>query len=343
MKVLRKLAIPQIIIVICLGLISFIVINSSFADMRKHYVNDVIENRLQMINKEIEVGSRKAVSEASVFVRLPAVMEAYDIALSGDIDDPYSPQSQKAREFLRRELAPMLDSHSEITGYKLQLHFHLPNGLSLARLWREKQTMIDGKWVDISDDISSFRPTVMDVNRTGKIVMGLEPGSGGFAIRGVVPVTTPEGRQIGSAEVLQEFNPILETVNDTGKFFISLYANKEHLDFSIELRDREKYPAKGDFIRVVEAKDSSVEALITAELLKKGREGFFAADHASMTVAAFPLNDYRGRQTGVMVCAMNTQAVSRLANTATLILAIMITGMVIAPLFVLLLRLRRLV
>jgi len=134
MKLVWKLSIPQICIVICFGLISFIVINSSFGSMREQYVRDVIENRFQFITKEIEVSALKSVSETSVFVTLPAVIQAYEIALGGDIDDPYSPESQTAREFLRRELAPMLDSYSDLMGKKLELHFHLPNGLSLVRI-----------------------------------------------------------------------------------------------------------------------------------------------------------------------------------------------------------------
>jgi len=343
MKLLWKLAIPQICIVACLGLISFFIIDSSFIGIREQYVKDVVESRLKFIINEIEASAQKAVSETSVFVRLPAVTRAYEIALGGDINDPYSPQSQAARELLRKELAPMLDGHSEATGKKLQLHFHLPNGFSLVRLWRDKNTKIDGKWVDISDDLRSFRPTVMDVNRTGEAAMGIEPGSGGFAIRGVIPVKAPNGAQLGSAEVLQEFDPILETATEEGKVFISLYANKELLDFSVELQDQEKHPPKGDFVRVVEANDDSVESLITPELLSMGKNDIFFKNYDSVTLATFPLMDYRGKQVGVIVCAVNTRAVSILVNTAAIVLAFVLACMAIAPTFALLTRLRMLV
>ena len=237
MKLAWKLAIPQIIIVVCLGLISYFVIDSSFVNTREQHVRDVIEDRLQYITNEIETSAQKSVNETSMFVRLPAVIQAYELALSGDIDDPYSPESQAAREMLRTELAVILDSYSDITGERLQLHFHLPNGLSLVRLWRDKNTRIDGEWVDISDDLRSYRTTVLDVLDSGEPSLGLEPGSGGFAIRGVIPVIGEDGTLLGSAEVLQDFNPILEAATDEGKVFISLYANVELLDFSVELQD----------------------------------------------------------------------------------------------------------
>ena len=342
MKLVGKLAIPQIIIVVCLGLISYFVIDSSFVNTREQHVRDVIENRLQYITNEIETSAQKSVNETSMFVRLPAVIQAYELALSGDIDDPYSPESQAAREMLREELAVILDSYNDITGERLQLHFHLPNGLSLVRLWRDKNTRIDGEWVDISDDLRSYRTTVLDVLESGEPSLGLEPGSGGFAIRGVIPVIGLDGTLLGSAEVLQDFNPILEAATDEGKVFISLYANIELLDFSVELQDSNKYPPKGDFVRVIEAKDSHVETLITPELLSKGKEGTFFEDYGNMTLATFPLTSHRGEQVGVIICAMNTEPISNITNTAVLVMGCMLIGMALIPIFVLLVQTRRL-
>ena len=343
MKLVWKLSIPQILIVVCFGMISFFVINSSFSEMRDQYVREIVENRFQLITNEIEASAQKSVNEASLFVNLPAVMEAYEIAGRGDINNINSEQSQEAREFLRRELAPMLDSYYRITGNRLQLHFHLSNSFSLVRLWRERQTMIGGIWVDYSEDLRTVRQTVVDVNTTGEIARGIEPGSGGFAIRGVIPVIGPDGKQVGSAEVLQDFDPILEKVTEEEKIFISLYGNRELRIISIELQDQERYPLKGDFIRIVESKDSTIEDLISTELLSRGREGIYFEDQPSMTLAAYPLADYRGNQVGVIICAVNTSSITKLANTASLVLAIMLAGMAIVPTFALLERMRMLV
>ncbi|MCL2832071.1 MAG: methyl-accepting chemotaxis protein [Treponema sp.] len=347
MKLVWKLSIPQIFIVACFGLITFIIINSSFVKLRGQYVRDVIDTRMQLIVNGIENSAQKAVNEASLFVSLPAVIEAYEIMLAGDLNDPYSPQSQTAREILRRELSAMLDSYHKITGAKLQLHFHQPNGYSLVRLWREKQTLISGEWTDVSDDISAFRPTVMDVNRSGNIAMGIEAGSGGFAIRGVVPVSVPGSygkpdKMLGSAEVLQEFSPILDAAVD-GKILISLYANYELLDYAVELRDRQKYPRTGNFIRVIETGNSTVDHMISEKLLSKGKDGAFFEDHVSRTLAVFPLMDYRGSQTGVIVLAMDTSGISALTGAASVILALMIGLMIAFPVFALFIQTRILI
>ncbi|MDL2314587.1 diguanylate cyclase [Desulfovibrio sp. OttesenSCG-928-C14] len=341
MKIVWKFSILQVCIVVCFSLVSFAVIYSAFGNISEQYVQNVMETRFQFINKEIEASAQKAVSETSVFVRLPAVFKAYEIALSGDINDPYSPQSQSGREFLRKELAPMLDSYNDLTGKKLELHFHLPNGLSLARMWREFNTRVDGKWVDISDDISAYRPTVMEANKTGKPALGIEVGSGGFAVRGVVPVIAPDGRLLGSAESLQQFNPILEAAAEEGKVFIALYANKELLDFSVELQNPERYPHIGDFVRVIDIKDSFVESLITAELLNEGKNGISYARHDSMVLAAAPISDYSGNQKGVMVCTINTSSILAIVNPAIIILVLMLSIMTVVPVLILVWQMRR--
>ena len=330
-------------IIICFGLICFVVINATIASMREHHVRDVVENRFQYIINAIEDNTQKAVGETSMFVRLPAVIRAYEIAHRGNMDDVNSPRSQEARELLRKELAPMLDSYSDATGRRLQLHFHLPSGLSLVRLWREKNTRIGEKWVDISDDLRSYRHTILDVNRTGEPVTGIESGSEGLAIRGVIPVISPDGRQLGSAEVLQDFDHILDAATVEGKIYIALYSNKDVLDFSVTLQDQEDHPIKGDFVRVTTVKNPHIESLITPELLTKGKTDRVFEYHDSVVLATLPIDDYMGRQIGVMVCAMNNEAVSGLAGTAKITLAFMLVGMVIVPSIALLIRSRILV
>ena len=343
MKLIWKLSIPQAVVVVCLGLTSFIIVNSSFIKMRDRYVRDVVEYRVGSVIKGIETSAQESVNQVSVFVNLPVVIRAYEIAHSGDIHDVNSPQSRAARELLRKELALMLDSYNDATGHKLQLHFHLPSGLSLARLWRDKNAKVNGEWVDISDDISSYRPTVMEVNKSGKTAIGLEPGSGGFAIRGVIPVKARDGRLLGSAEVLRDFEPVLASVTVKGKFDVALYANREVLDFSAELQDLEMHPLLGDFVRVVKAQDQDVESVITPGLLSNGRNGGVFENHGAMTLAAFPLYDYSGKQSGVLVCAMNTGAIYAFAYTAGVTLALMLAGMVMASSIVLMLGLHMLV
>ena len=341
MKLIWKLSIPQICILLCLSIICVVVTMSAFSSIREQYIRDAVNVRFNRITKDIEANAQEAITQTALFVRLPAVIQAYEAALHGNIDDAYSPQSQAAREQIRKALAPMLDSYSEQFGKKLQLHFHLPNARSLVRLWRGKNTTIQGKAVDISDDISSYRPTVVQVNKTGKMVMGIELGSGGFAIRGVLPVIAPDGRQLGSAEVLKEFQPILDAVREEEEIELILYVNKERISIAsdarnpvaiaTDLQDPEKNPHKGDFVRVTTPKDSTVDALITPELLSRGKSDSAFENYGSMAFATLPIDDYLGTQLGVLVCAVHTAEVTKFSRTAEIILTGILLFMVLIP------------
>jgi signal transduction histidine kinase/DNA-binding response OmpR family regulator len=341
MKLVWKLSIPQICIVLCLGLVSFIVINASVTTMRTRYVEDLVENCFKRITKEIEVNAQEAIKQTALFVRLPVVARAYKLALSGNIDAPYSPQSQAARELLRKELAPMLDSYRDQFGNRLRLHFHLPNARSLVRLWRDKNTRIKGENVDVSDDLASYRPTVLDVLRHGKKVMGIELGSGGFAVRGVMPVHAPDGNLLGTAEILQDCSPILDAVMEDEKIEFVLYVNKERIAIATdarnpaaiatELQDPKKNPHKGDFVRVTTPKNEAMDALVSPALLSKGKTGRIFEYHGPVALATLPILDYRGTQLGVLVCAMRIEAVTRLTHTIELTLLLLLACMALLP------------
>ncbi|MCL1875124.1 MAG: methyl-accepting chemotaxis protein [Synergistaceae bacterium] len=343
MKLIWKLSIPQICIVICLSLISFVVINYSFVHISEQYIQGVAENHFKFITRNVESSALDAVTQASMFINMPEVAQAYEIALSGNINDPYSPQSQEARELLRKSLTPILDGHVEQIGKKLQLHLHLPNGFSLVRLWRDKQARVNGEWVDISDELASYRLAIAEIMRTGKKVMGIEIGNGGFVIRGIVPIKTPDGKQIGSAEILKNFDAILDASTEEGNTSTALYMNSELLKYTVDLQNPEKNPLKGDFVRVIEAKDSSIDSMITQELLYRGKTGIAFETHGSIALAVSPVVDFKGDQVGVLVYAFNNEDIYKFTNTTETILTIMLACIAFAPSIFLLLGLRMLV
>lgn len=60
-----------------------------------------------------------------------------------------------------------------------QFHFHLPGAISFYRVHMPDR---------FGEDMSSYRKTIVEANRTGKTVAGLEEGPGGFGFRVVTPV-----------------------------------------------------------------------------------------------------------------------------------------------------------
>ena len=73
----------------------------------------------------------------------------------------------------------------------VQLQFHVAPATSFLRAHRPEK---------FGDDLSSFRFTVVEANKSGKPVFGLENGVEGLGVRGVMPVRF-EGKAVGTVEV----------------------------------------------------------------------------------------------------------------------------------------------
>jgi HAMP domain-containing protein len=245
--------------------------------------------------------------------------------------DENDPMSQQAREMLRRELAPMLDGYEQMLGTKFQLHVHMPTARSLVRLWRKQQVQRDGKWMDVSDDLSSFRQMVLDVNASGRGLGGVELGRGGFAIRGMMPVRSAAGKHLGSVETLVEFGPILATGAARQGEELLLYMNADMLHISSRLKDPEKNPVlDGRFVLVSGTKDKAVEQLVSADFLEAGRSAQHIESLGNMALAAFPVKDYKGEQMGVLVYSLDTSATEAIIwRTGTIIGGILLAILVL--------------
>lgn len=256
---------------------------------------------------------KKALENAALFSQLPAVEEAYRVAHSGNIGDEADPSGQEARVMLRRMIKPYLNGFkTHLTGDQFQLHYHLPNNRSLARLWRDGwQTTRDGKRVDISDDLSSFRPTVAQVNATRKAMSSIEIGSGGLVVRGLCPVTAANGEHLGSNEVISPFLPIIDALRTTDRESFAVLMDSAYLDIATELHDEGKYPRFADRFVLCAATDAtSADALLKdhLDLLDRGREGRVIEMLGTHSVAIVPIMDYSDLPVGLFISFLDMSA-----------------------------------
>jgi len=307
MGIRRKMFLPIAAAFLVLGGVSLAVMYFRLDGLERDFITQIIQNKAREVDNAIDTASRMTLEQAALFSRLPVVVSAFETAHTGDIRAESDPMAQKAREELRAALSPFVKGYAQaMDGRKFQLHYHLPSGRSLARVWREKQVVRDGKGLDISDDLSSFRPTVMEVNRTGKPLMGIELGEGGFVFRGIAPVVSPDGKHLGSVEVLSEFAPILAKVAGENQD-MALYMNAEFLKITGALRDPAKNPVlDGRFVQITGAKNEALTKRITADFLEKGKAGMVMERFGDKAVAAMPVNDYKGNQTGILVFSFST-------------------------------------
>ena len=299
-----KIFIPCLVSALVFGGCGFWYMENRLQDLQGSFLSEVATGKSEQIQSSIDMLATQALEKAALFAHIPEVVSAFDLAHEGNIEDENDPKGQDAREMLRDKLDPFLASFQTVVGEKLRLHFHLPNGRSLVRLWRSKQTKRGGEWVDISDDISSFRETVREVNGTGKWVKGIELGRGGFVIRGIAPVKAPDGKQLGSVEVLLPFTPLLKALAVGDKQDVALYMDASFLSITTGLKDSAKYPLVADkFVTVVAAKDAKLEGLANAAFLEAALHGIQTEAVSGMGLSGFPVRDFKGKVIGCIVYA----------------------------------------
>ncbi|MDM8558731.1 methyl-accepting chemotaxis protein [Candidatus Parabeggiatoa sp. HSG14] len=303
MSLKQKIFIPLLFAILVSGTLSYVMINIELTKLENQLYKDFLVNQKIQIATLIDFTSERAIEKAALFAKLPVVIEAFELAHRGNINRETDPNGQKARQMLRQALKDNLESYVAITGEQLKLHFHLPNAHSLLRIWREKQTKRNGKWIDISDDVSSFRNAILEVNKSGKPLKGIELGKGGVAIRGFVPIKS-KNKQLGSVEVLMDFSALLENIvknNQFEKQNLFLFMNVEHLSITTNLRDAKKYPIINEkYVYVYGTNKKNRENLIDIALLEQGKKKLKIIQKNGIILGTFPVKDYKGQQLGVM-------------------------------------------
>lgn len=273
-------------------------------------IHKSIEQKAVSFQNEVDVAATQAVAIAALFNRDPVVIDAYKLTKRGDIDNESDPLCQQAREKIRDHFKPLLASYKIDTNSKesLRLHYHLPNGRSLVRLWREGwQAKRDGKKIDISDDISLFRKTVLDINRIKKgNIKGIEVGRGGFSIRGLCAVQDELGGHYGSNEVLMSFNAVFDKLKSSENEAYEVYMVDSLLEVATRLQDPVNHPVRGGFVRVSTTNARLGDQLFEAELVSRGLKGIVFKKLEEHVNGVFPIKDYSGKAIGVVSMYVRT-------------------------------------
>ncbi len=327
MKLQGKFVIPVAILVV---IIALVVIFSTGKIVRNlvdnngavltSYSDSVIEDRVvevqSAIHSAIDSIGGKALELSAVFSQIPDVRTAYRLALLGNLDDEKDHEMQLAREHLRRVMASYVAGYKEATGKKeLKVHFHTPNGRSLVRLWRDGwQAKRNGEKVDISDDLTSFRQTVIDINSNEnghKSLSGIEVGRGGFAIRGLASINAASGEHVGSVEVLLSFADAIK-MNEAsdGSYQIAAYMLAEKLPIATKLQDPNKNPVlDGKFVFISSSDKAVTNPAITAKMLEAGLVHHNMEIVGNQVVSTAPIYNYSNKVSGVMAVVYDISSI----------------------------------
>jgi methyl-accepting chemotaxis protein len=316
MNIRTKITAPTVFFFILFGVVGAVLVSrlitASVREQVQHAQDAMFESlrisseeKIRELDNTIDRIAKKALNEAALFSGSPEVIAAYKVALSGNIDNEADPQAQKAREKLRAYFKPIIADYTEHAGAKaLKIHFHLPNGRSLVRLWRDGwQAVRNGEEVDVSDDISSFRKSVMKVNReTHKALTGIEIVPSGFAIFGIAPINDQEGNHLGSNEVIFNVDNLMQVSKTSKLVDYAIYLDYDQLSVATMMDDESRYPVIDDqFVLDAGTNPEFTTPLISAAFLARGHENPFSEQSGNYYLTGFPVKNFTGNTVGVMV------------------------------------------
>ena len=337
MSIRIKILLPLLVLALLMIAGGYLSLTSQFDNLEKSFVSLILEGKMEEVQQSIRKMSKNALEQASLFGRMPAVIDAYRVANQGDMNDAKDADMQAAREMLRTSLAPVLSGYKESVGSDFKIHFHTPTARSLARLWRKKQAKKNGQWVDISDDLSSFRNTVIDVNRNREAVMGIEPGRGGFTIRGLAPIRDDSGQHLGSVEVLISFAGILKSMESSGNVKALLYMDKDLLPITTKLQDTAKNPVRDNrFVLVYGQKNQETQNVTSAAFLDSGMQDAAISIVGETGLCAFPVKDYRGETIGTIVLSLDISSQQGMIAGVLWIVGALFLTIILVPIVIIL-------
>ncbi len=254
-------------------------------------VNELSLSQAELAKKSLDSVKTQALTIASLAAEIPGVKDAYQIAHNG--------QETEGRAILRKSMEPIHKSVTSKLGIKhFKIHFHLPPAKSFLRIWRQA-----GK-KDGGDDISSFRNTVLQVNREKKPITGIEIGRGGFAVRGLVPVMDSSGSHLGSVEALLDLNKIFETARflDTDNVVVYMFAKE--LEIARKLKEK-NLPQTGDVVRVFSSDSAATDPYVKEDLLVQALQEKTSTEVEGRLLTGVPIKDFSGTTKGVLVFVRN--------------------------------------
>jgi len=329
MKIRGKFIIPIVGLVIICSISAIFAVNSTVKNLgeeQRHKLSEFASKNLidqakirqSAIYSSIDQLGKSALSEAALFSEIPDIQDVYEVALSGDINDENDMMMQQARQKLRIVMGAYIDGYKKQTGAKeFKIHFHTTSGRSLARLWRKNwQAKRDGKKVDISDDLTSFRKTVVEINQGNHAPLsGIEIGRGGFAIRGLSSVKGFDDEHVGSVEVLKSFNDILKANHTNDSYQIAVYMLAENLPIATKLQNPDKNPVlDGKYVFTSSTNPEKTNQLISSDLLDEGKIGTSQKVVDGQFIMTFPLPDFSGKTAGVMALVYDMTLINQMIS-----------------------------
>ena len=178
--------------------------NLLFGGMTSAVERSQIELMRSIIQFNIEGAGSNALARAEMTAADPLVRELL---------------ARRDRPGLLAHTLPMFLEQRDKYGVD-QVQFHLAPALSFLRLQAPERH---------SDDLTQFRPLVVQVNRERTARRGVAVAATGPAIFGVAPVRDPQGNHIGSVEFGLDIGQLLDRLKAAYGLELTLFIDEEPL------------------------------------------------------------------------------------------------------------------
>ncbi len=225
------------------------------------------------------------------------------------------------REALKEKLLPLFNSRLKNEYEISQFQFHLSPAISFLRLHKAEK---------FGDDLSSFRETVLKVNREKKSVAGIEVGRGGPGLRIVYPVFY-NGEHTGSVEFGGSLNKILDIAKTLNlKYAIGI--KETVFGKARRFTDKTNDIVSGDLV-YYKFSDDLAKNILNIAVKNSSREDF-SYNERDYLISYFPINDFSGMEVGKIalfsdITEKNDQLISNVILNSLLIIFLSLVLMLI--------------
>jgi methyl-accepting chemotaxis protein len=227
------------------------------------------------------------------------------------------------RKLLAQRDRPALIAHTEATfkeqreKYAVdQVQFHLAPSTSFVRL---QNLALFG------DDLSSYRPAVVAVNREQVAKKGIEVARTGPALFGIAPIRDLDGNHIGSVEFGMDIGPLLDRLKAAYGLELTLFIDEAPLrEFATGLRPGaiSEHNRVGQTMRIHSTDWERMSQLVNGDDLRihdEARDWVRNAGGVPYGVVLYPLRNISNETLGAVAVARSFESIRSTAGRTTVL------------------------
>ena len=210
----KKFTLINVVVTLLVLVVGYFILNKYKNNLTNEVYDDVKVELNTLSKAKIEAKFEAGISNA--------------ISISNDSSIKDSLISNN-RQLAINALATLSDNMKKSTPFQnIQIHIHTKDNHSFLRSWKSEK---------FGDDLSSFRASVVKVNKEKVAVNTFEVGEAGLSIRSVVPIFDSNNKHVGSMEFMQGINSVATSLDEQGKAFLLLMDGKLAIS---EVKDENK-------------------------------------------------------------------------------------------------------